>query len=69
MSRKIPTRAELDRAEQSVTRIRADLERKRDEVMSLKQREAFQAKVGRSKLDLCAPELPFFFRVNKSRPG
>jgi len=46
MSRKIPTRAELDRAEQSLTRVRADLASKRSELASLEMRAASQSEVG-----------------------
>jgi hypothetical protein len=46
MSRKSLTRADLDRVEQSVARVRADLTSKREEVTSLRIREASQAEVG-----------------------
>jgi len=42
-SRKIPTRAELDRIEQSLTRLRADLASKRDELSSLEMGAASQS--------------------------
>ncbi|KAI0297048.1 Abscisic acid G-protein coupled receptor-domain-containing protein [Multifurca ochricompacta] len=41
-SRKTPSRAELDRAEQSLERVRVDLASKREDVTSLKRREASQ---------------------------
>ena len=42
-------RAEVDRAEQSLTRVRADLVNKRKDVASLKMRETSQSEVCRSK--------------------
>jgi hypothetical protein len=44
-SRKTPTQAEVDRVEQSLLRIRADLASKREELASLKGREASQTEV------------------------
>jgi len=42
-NRKIPTRAELDQKEQSLTRVRADIANKRKDLTSLKAREASQS--------------------------
>jgi len=69
MSRKIPTRAELDRAEQSLTRIRADLASKRSELASLEMRAASQSEVGDRKTDLGPPKPFFSFRVLRSLSG
>ena len=44
-SRKTPTQVEVDRAEQSLLRVRADLSSKRAELASLKEREASQTEV------------------------
>ena len=44
-SRKIPTRAELDQTEQSLTLVRADIVNKRNDLISLKAREASQSEV------------------------
>jgi hypothetical protein len=59
MFRKIPTRAELDRAEQSLTRVRTDLASKRSDLTSLKIRAASQPEVGDRRTDL-GPSEPFF---------
>ena len=53
MFRKIPTQAELDRAEQSLTRIRADLDSKRRDATSLKMRGASQSEV-------CSPQYEIY---------
>ena len=44
-SRKTPTQVEVDRAEQSLLRVRADLASKKAELASLKEREASQTEV------------------------
>ena len=44
-SRKTPTQVEVDRVEQSLTRIRADLEIKKEEFTSLKRRDTSQTEV------------------------
>jgi hypothetical protein len=69
MSRKNLTRADLDRVEQSVARVRADLASKREEVTSLRIREASQAEVGRQNQYLYLSLSFLFFRVGKSCPG
>lgn len=59
-SRDTPTPAEVDRAEQSLIRIRTDLASKREELTLLKRREASQTEVAHSECycDAC-PNTPF----------
>jgi hypothetical protein len=57
--RKIPTRAELDQKEQSLALVRADIANKRNDLTSLKAREASQSEVGDRNLNLCVPKSSF----------
>ena len=59
--RKIPTRAELDQKEQGLTRVRADIANKRNDLTSLKAREASQTEVGDQSPNLCDPESYFSY--------